>query len=207
MITIENINHMNSLVSSIQKMKTKIHLWQEIDKTHSYDFAVIESVDSYKRRIRLRLPKIESINFDDDSELFFHSSFREVVFKAKLCKIHQGCVEIEFPPYLKMKDSRTELRTSLGIKSYHYIKISYLNQFQEKIDIKSKILDFSQSGISIIVNKFTFNSLRVGSEVIVNSSSLGDQNNNRFFIVRNKGDLINKIGFSNEYRVGLELVD
>ena len=98
------------------------------------------------------------------------------------------------------------LYTFLGIKSYHYAKVSFFNKFKEKVDAKLKVLDFSTNGLALIVDKLIFENLNVDDKIVLRDISIEDCITKKIFIIRNKGELTNKIGYSNEFRLGLEAV-
>ena len=194
------------MLSSIKSARRKVRLWQAIKETHDSDYGVIEEINTLTRTIRFRIPTNKKITLNPKEPLFFHSPYRDALFKSTIKNIYQGCIEVSFPKVVKVREARSEIRTVLGIKSYHYAKVSFYNKFKEKVDAKLKILDFSTHGLALSVDKIMFENLNIDDKIVLRDISIEDCVTKKIFIVRNKGELTNKIGYSNEFRLGLEAV-
>lgn len=205
MIDIFKPHSIKSFIRTAKKDRAQLKLWQTISRTKDYHLGIIEHIDPISNAITFRVPKCQKLEFRKSDELYFHSPYRDLIFKAEIREIERNCVTITFPNLIKFQEARTEKRTYLGLQSYHFAKVTMLNKFRERVDAKLKVLDFSSKGLALIVNKYLFESLNVDDKIVIRETSVNGEIKNRIFIIRNVGNVTNKIGHTNEFRIGLEL--
>lgn len=205
LIDIDRQHSLSSLVESLKKNKSKMKVWQSIKQTQDFSYGIIVDINTFSSTIKIRLNKKEVTEFDKHQDIYFHSSCREIIFKAKIKNKYEGFIEISFPVLIKMKEARTEKRTNLGLQSNQYVNLLLINKNNEKLETKLKVLDFSDSGLALLVNKFVFEELDVDSKVVVKKVSPNGEFESNIYIVRNMGTILNKISSTKEFRIGLEV--
>ncbi|GEM_PF-6292580 len=205
LIDINRQHSLSSLIESIKKNKSKLKVWQSIKETQDYSYGMIVNINTFTSTIKIRLNKKEVSEFDKNQDIYFHSPCREIIFKAQIKGTVENHIEVSLPVLIKIKEARTEKRTNLGIQSNQFVKALYLNEGNEKLETKLRVLDFSDHGLALLVNKFIYEGLTVGSKVAIRKLSLDGEAESKIYIVRNMGSVINKIGSSKEFRVGLEV--
>ncbi|PIK15128.1 hypothetical protein [Halobacteriovorax sp. JY17] len=204
LIDVDRRYSIDSLIQTLKENKSKIRVWQSIKETGDYSFGVIESINSLNRTIKIRIKKSESTTLDKRQHIYFHSSCRDIIFKAQIRDSAQGCLEVSLPVLVKLQEARAEKRTNLGIQSTQYAKVLLIRSSHEKLESKLRVLDFSARGMALMVNKFIFEGLSVDDKIIVTQVSPEGEAENKTYVIRNKGSILNKIGSSKEFRIGLE---
>jgi hypothetical protein len=194
-----------AFLNSARKSRADVQLWQNTDKKRVIYTAKIELVDTLSKDIIVRTSKIDKIDLIKNSEIYFHSPYRGLLFKSTIKLIERKRVIISFPSLIRFQDARSEKRTHVGKESYHFATVSLLTKFKEKIHTKLKVLDFSGHGLALIVNKYIYNSIQLNEKIIIRETTVNNEIKDAVYIIRNLGDLTNNLSHSKEFRVGLEL--
>lgn len=203
LIDIDRRDSVYSLIEALKLSKRKVRVWQSIKETCNYSYGFIEEINPLKRTIKIRFGKPEVINFDENQYIYFHYPHRNLIFKAKIKRAAQGCIEVSLPILVKLQDARAERRTNLGLQSNQYVKVVIMRSSSEKLESKLRVLDLSPSGMALVVSKFIYEGLEADDRIVVKGISADDED--RVYVIRNKRHILNKIGSTQEFRIGLEL--
>lgn len=205
MIDITQSHSIKAFLQSVKKDRAPIKLWQSIKQTKSYHLGIIDHIDTLHNTVTFRIPKCHKLDFFKVDTIYFHSLYRDLLFRSNICHIERNLVTITFPTLIKFQEARAEKRTYLGLQSYHFARVTVLTGFKEIINAKLKVLDFSNNGMALIINKYLLKTLQVNDKIVIRETSINGEIKNRIFIIRNVGDITNKIGHTNEFRIGVEL--
>jgi hypothetical protein len=206
LLDIKNSILVKSLLNDLKENRIKVRLWQHSQGRREHVYAYLEEVDPINRRLRFHIVEGEIENFSTKNGLFFHSNYRDILFKSELISLEEAFIEICFPIQVKMVDGRCEKREVYGVNGYQYARVTFLNQKKEKIDAKINILDSSQNGLAVMVSTLMNKDLRVNDRIVVHEISVCKEcKDSRVYIIRNKSAIDNFIGAAKFYRLGLEL--
>ncbi len=204
-IDITSRSQIMSLVTTVSK--SRVRLWQKDQKVRKFSFCKIVQIDENRGRLLLETA--------DDSDLFgfcgdhvyFYSSVRSLIFKAKIEKIiSKNRMVLLLPQLVKIEDSRTEKRKNWGYRSYQFLDMSIVTRDLSKKNIeKTRVLDSSDNGVGIILNILDAKDLKVGSKLITMTSSI-ESIENRVGVIRSLSFLDNDLSGERFVRVGVELL-
>ncbi len=201
-IDIANTQMIRKILKDISKSKSVIKIWQSYDETHYFAEGFIHQYNGMQDRLEIRAQKGHLFNFDKKKELFFHSPYKQMIFKTKIDRVEDKEVWIIRPSILKIDNSRASERKNYGLQSYQTAILVFDNQDEMKVNI----LDISEGGMAILINKSQYEAFHMKLKVIVKESSV-DQCVGKICIVRNKAPVDKVLTSQLVYRVGFEFLN
>jgi hypothetical protein len=201
-IDIANTQMIRKILMDISKTKSPIKIWQSYDETHYYAEGFIHQYNGMQDRLEIRAQKGHLFNFDKKKKLYFHSGFKQMIFKTKIDRVEDREVWIYRPSVVKIDDSRVNERKNFGLKSYQTAILVFDNEDEMKVNI----LDISEGGMAILINKSQYDNFHIKLKVLVKESSV-DQCVGKICIVRNKAPVDKVLTTEQVFRVGFEFLN
>ncbi|MCO4795527.1 MAG: hypothetical protein KC493_17540 [Bacteriovoracaceae bacterium] len=201
MVDISNSANVKKILKDLFKSKKSLRIWQSIDETRNYCYGTIVKFSQMNESIEMCATDKEQFSFDENINLYFHSHFKDTLFKTTITDNGPDKIIIKRPSFVKIRDVRTEERKSFGLQSYQSANL----QITAKINSKVKIVDSSSTGIGLIVNKYLFDKLNEGDIITITDSTLPEFKN-RTAVVRNLGTMDKMLNNQLLFRCGLEIL-
>ncbi|MCO4794360.1 MAG: PilZ domain-containing protein [Bacteriovoracaceae bacterium] len=201
-IDIANTQLIRKILKDISKQKSPIKIWQSYDETHYFAEGTIHKYNGMQDRMEVRAAKGHLFNFDPKKELFFHSGYKELIFKTKIDRVEDKEVWIYRPSILKIDDSRATERKNFGLQSYQTAILVFDNQDQMKVNV----LDISEGGMAILIRKPQYEQFHMKLKLLVKESSV-DQCVGKICIVRNKAPVDKVLTNEQVFRIGFEFLN
>jgi uncharacterized protein (DUF488 family) len=111
MVDIDKPQLIKEFLETILKHKIQLKLWQSIEETKNFTVGTIEEINTSQNTITLSLLKGQKATLEKSKDLFFHSTYKDLLFKAKIRKIEETKVVIASPNAIKLKESRSDKKT------------------------------------------------------------------------------------------------
>jgi len=200
-IDISSLGHIRNLLKNIHLTKNEFQIWQSINSTKSFKIGIIKKINSWEESFEIIVKNKELSSFDIQQEIFFKSEYKNILFKSKIAKIEKNHLKIFNPTVVKIREERRDKRKSHGMASYHTIHV----KFKNIVLTKAQIFDSSLSGLSLIVNKYIFDTVLEGDVLNLNESTINPFCG-KAAIIRNKTPLSNSLSGENMYRLGIEIL-
>ena len=201
MVDISNSISVKKILKDLHRTKKNLRIWQSIEETKNYCYGSILKITSMDETLEMAPVDNQIFNFDKEINLYFHSHYKDTLFKTTISENGPNHIKIKRPSFVKIRDVRTEERKSYGLQSYQTANL----QLTAKLNAKVKIVDSSSTGLGIIVSKFTFDKLYEGDIITIIDSTLSEFKN-RTAIVRNRGAIDKQLNNQLLFRVGLEIL-
>lgn len=199
-IDIFNSKTIKSFLDQLYKDKLVVRIWQKIEETKSYTFGRIINYRHQDEEIKLEI-KDADMRFDLNRDVFFHTAFKETIFKTTITKAHKNTISVKRPSLVKIRDARSEERKSFGIASYQFAEIILPNGEENKV----QVLDSSSNGLGVMVSRAVFSALAKGDHLSICNSSVEDHIG-KIAIVRSLSPIDKVLSSEASFRVGLEIV-
>lgn len=200
-IDIYNSKIIKKFLAELFKDELSVKIWQNINETKNYSTGKIIKYKHHENLITFCPDPGEVFNFDPKKELYFHTRFKETIFKSEIVKASSDSVVIKRPALVKIKEARSEKRKNFGLHSYHFAEL----EFPNKEISKAQCLDTSKSGMGIMVGRPVFAEMSKGLKLKVVNSSVAEHIG-KTAIVRNLSPIDNILTNEVSFRVGLEFV-
>lgn len=201
MVDISNSTNVKKILKDLHKAKKNLRIWQSIEETKNYCYGSILKITSMDEALEMVPADDQTFEFDKEINLYFHSHYKDTLFKTTITENGTNRIKIKRPSFVKIRDVRTEERKSFGLQSYQIANL----QLSAKLNAKVKIVDSSSTGLGLIVNKFVFDKLNEGDIITIADSTLPEFRE-RTAVVRNKGALDKQLNNQLLFRVGLEIL-
>lgn len=201
MVDISNSANVKRILKDLHRAKKNLRIWQSIEETKNYCYGNILKITQLDETLEMIPADDQSFDFDKDINLYFHSHFKDTLFKTIITENGPNKIKIKRPSFVKIRDVRTEERKTYGLQSYQTATL----QLTAKVTAKVKIVDASSTGLGLIVNKFAFEKLSEGDIINISESTLPEFKN-RTAVVRNMGTIDKQLNNQLLFRIGLEIL-
>lgn len=200
-IDIYNSKIIKKFLGELFKDKLVIKIWQNISESKNYTLGTIVQYKHEQDLITFCPEEGYEFNFNKNLDLFFHTNFKDTIFKTNIIKVNPDSIIVKRPSLVKIKDSRSERRKNFGINSYHFTEIQFPNGEIQKV----YCLDTSDSGMGIMVNRSVFANMHKGLKLTIVMSSVADHIG-KVAMIRNLGPIDNVLTNEVNFRIGLEFI-
>lgn len=201
MVDISNSTNVKKILKDLQKAKKNLRIWQSIEETKNYCYGTIQNITHMDEELEMTPTDNQNFDFDKEINLYFHSHYKDTLFKTTITENGPNKIKIKRPSFVKIRDVRTEERKTFGLQSYQTANL----QLTAKMNAKVKIIDSSSTGLGLMVNKFLFDKLNEGDIISLTDCTLPEFRN-RTAVVRNKGTLDKQLNNQLLFRIGLEIL-
>lgn len=201
MVDISNSTNVKKILKDLFKSKKNLRIWQSIEETKNYCYGTIQSFAQMDKTLEMIPADDQAFDFDKEINLYFHSHFKDTLFKTTITENGSNKIKIKRPSSVKIRDIRTEERKVYGLQSYQSANL----QLTAKMNSKVKIIDSSSTGLGILVNKFLFDKLNEGDIISITDSTLPEFKN-RTAVVRNLAALDKQLNNQLLFRIGIEIL-
>ncbi len=197
---------LTSLLNGVLKRGEEVQLWQNVSVRRQKVKGQVSSVDIINGEIKICATQ-GSFTIFDNSDVYFFSAQKTMIFKSRIKRVSRLEVIISFPELAKIEEARMEKRVIYGYRSYQFADLSFVSfRDRKKLKLeKAKVMDSSANGMGILLSMKDGLNLKVGSKLITTEASV-DSIRGRVGIVRsiikNKNELTGEIML----RIGVELM-
>lgn len=200
-IDISNSHVIRKILKDISIDKYPVRVWQDIEKTHSYTDGFIVDYKGTESKMIIKAQKGKKFSFDRSLEVYFHTTYKDLIFKARVLDGDLYEIILAKPIVVKIDNLRANIRKNFGLNTYQTVTL-ILKDGQE---LKVNLHDVSKDGMGILLAKRYFKFFTNNLILKIVKSTL-PQVVGKSVCVKNKGQVENVLGPENLYRVGFQFV-
>ncbi len=199
--------HLSSLLKGVMKNRTEVQLWQNIKMCRHKSHSNILDVDLINGVITVEAIKGHDYSLFDESDVYFYSPLKSMIFKCQIKAISNKIIKLSFPELAKIEEARSEVRSVYGYRSYQFVNLSLVSpRDSQKIKIDyAKVMDSSNSGMGLLISPKDAQFFKVGGKLISTESSISYVKG-RAGIIRSISKDKNELTGEIMLRVGIELI-
>jgi hypothetical protein len=200
-VDIYNSKTIKKFLGELFKDNSIVRIWQNYSESKNYCLGKIVKYKHNEELITFKSEEGYEFNFNKNLEVYFHTNFKETIFKTEIVQISSDSIIVKRPALVKIKDARAERRKNFGINSYHFAELEFPNGDLHKV----YCLDTSASGVGIMANRSVFADMFKGLKVEIINSSVAEHIG-KYAVIRNLGPIDNVLTNEVNFRIGLEIV-
>jgi hypothetical protein len=182
-------------------------LWQNTGGTREYvDARLVRLNREQSQLFFVTVNEGDELKLKKGLEVFAHCEYRALLFRAHLLRASQDVVQMRFPEQLQIQDGRIEERENFGLCSEFFARVRYQDENGDQLESEVKILDRSENGLCLIVDKRLYKVLSRSKGMRVLNATCGGIESGAKFKLRNRSPMKgNSMSFPT-YRLGFEKV-
>ncbi len=200
-IDIANSHVIRKILKDISKQKYPVRVWQDIESTHKFTDGFIVGYKGNESKMIIKAKKGEKFFFDRDRETYFHSTYKDLIFKSRIVSGDLFEMVLAKPIVVKIDDLREDVRKNFGLNTYQTVTLV----MKEGQELKVNVMDVSENGMCILIAKRYFN-LFSEHDVFVISKSTLPQIVGKQACVKNLGQVDKVLTTENVFRIGFEFI-
>lgn len=156
-------------LAKIESLGSLVILWQvAADGTRILSKGQVQELNAKTEMIFFRGYPGNHQVFDLDQPIYFYSEFLNVIFKTKAHFSSDKMTRLQFPDEIKVEELRKSPRKRMKQSLINNLLFDKYNSTSKQIqNYAVKVLDISESGVSIIANSNQAMDLQLGEGVLI----------------------------------------
>lgn len=201
-VDIANSHVIRKILKDISTQKYPVRVWQDIESTNKFTDGFIVGYKGNESKMIIKAKKGEKFFFDRDKDTYFHSTYKDLIFKTRILNGDLYEMILAKPIVVKIDDLRIDVRKNFGLNTYQTVTLV----MKEGQELKVNVMDVSENGMCILLAKRYFN-LFSEHDVFVISKSTLPQIVGKQACVKNLGQVDKVLTTENVYRIGFEFIE
>ncbi|TNF01374.1 MAG: hypothetical protein EP326_04440 [Deltaproteobacteria bacterium] len=201
-VDIANSHVIRKILKDISTQKYPVRVWQDIESTNKFTDGFIVGYKGNESKMIIKAKKGEKFFFDREKDTYFHSTYKDLIFKTRILNGDLYEMILAKPIVVKIDDLRVDVRKNFGLNTYQTVTLI----MKEGQELKVNVMDVSENGMCILLAKRYF-SLFSEHDVFVISKSTLPQIVGKQACVKNLGQVDKVLTTENVYRIGFEFID
>jgi len=201
-IDIANAHVIRKIIKDISQQKYPVRVWQDIESTHKYTDGFIIGYKGNESKMIIKAKKGEKFFFQRDKDTYFHSTYKDLIFKSRIVSGDLYEMVLAKPIVVKIDELREGIRKNFGLNTYQTVTLV----MKEGNELKVNVLDVSENGMCILLAKRYFKMFSEHDVFPISKSTL-PQIVGKNACVKNLGAVDKVLTTEDVYRIGFEFVD
>jgi hypothetical protein len=201
-IDIANAHMIRKILKDISKQKYLVRVWQDISSTHKFTDGFIIGYQGNESKMVIKAKKGEKFFFERDKEIYFHSTYKDLIFKSRIVSGDLYEIVLAKPIVVKINELRDDVRKNFGLNTYQTVTLV----MKDGLELKLNVMDISEKGMCILLAKRYYKLFSEDDVFNVSKSTL-PQMVGKKACVKNMGAVDKVLTTENLYRIGFEFVE
>ena len=201
-IDIANAHVIRKILRDISKEKYPVRVWQDICSTNKFTDGLIIGYKGTESKMVIKAKKGEQFFFQRDKEVYFHSTYKDLIFKSRIVSGDLYEMVLAKPIVVKIDELREDVRQNFGLNTYQTVTLV----IRDGLELKLNLMDVSDNGMCVLVANHYYKLFTKNDVYNVLGSTLS-QLLDKKVCVKNKGRVDKVLTKENVYRIGFEFVD
>lgn len=201
-IDIANAHVIRKILKDISLGKYPVRVWQNIETTHKFTDGYVIGYRGTEAKMVVKARKGEKFFFEKSKETFFHSTYKDLIFKSRILNGDLYELVLAKPIIVKIDELRENTRKNFGLNTYQTVTLI----MKEGQELKVNVLDVSEDGMCILLAKRYFQLFSEHQVFEVSKSTL-PQIVGKLACVKNMAQVDKVLTSENVFRIGFEFVD
>jgi hypothetical protein len=167
MIKVIRRSKIEKVLEELAKDRSSLQLWQnKDDESRKTNTVHTLRFDKNKKEV-VFTSKEKKFDFDYEKVLYCFWEGSSMIFKTRISFMSEFKLAVSLPDYLMTKEKRRDPRTdfSRNEQSIHYHLGVSTDTTHEVFPFSSKILDFSEGGVGLLVNLANISKFHIGDNL------------------------------------------